>query len=282
MVKSVKGAALLLGLSAFGCGPAQGEVTVTLWGEDYIADHIPPAMGTEAGFENGWTVRFQKFLVSVGNVTVGVSDGTAPHMLAGLRVFDLVPAAQPVAIGTLSMLEARRMDRVSYEIAPAADGSIAGNVSDADLQWMQSQGYAVYLEGEATQATQGRYTFRWGFRTATRYAGCHDASNMPGIVVPTQGTGRAQLTVHGDHLFYDDLQSPEAKLRFDAIAQADTDGDREVTLEELAAVDLTRLPANQYGAGSARDVVTLRDFVTRLVATLGHFDGEGHCDEHAL
>ena len=70
-----------------------------------------------------------------------------------------------------------------------------------------------------------------------------------------------------------------ARLRFDAIAGADANGDREVTLDELGAVQLTTLPMTQYSTGPLPNVRTLRDFVTYLVSTVGHFNGEGHCQE---
>ena len=67
----------------------------------------------------------------------------------------------------------------------------------------------------------------------------------------------------------------------DAIAAADKAGilgaDGQVTLEELALVDLTELPPEQYGTGGASNVRTLRDFVTALVRTVGHYRGEGEC-----
>ena len=104
------------------------------------------------------------------------------------------------------------------------------------------------------------------------------------MVVPSGGTATMELTVHGDHLFYDDLQSDEAVLRFTAFAEADGrgDGDRIVTLEELAAVDLTTLPAEQYGTGGAASIVTLRDFVAALTRALIHFQGEGDCRQTPL
>ena len=74
-------------------------------------------------------------------------------------------------------------------------------------------------------------------------------------------------------------RDPDARLRFDAIAAADANGDREVTLDELGAVQLTTLPMTQYSTGPLPNVRTLRDFVTHLVSTVGHFNGEGHCQE---
>jgi hypothetical protein len=112
------------------------------------------------------------------------------------------------------------------------------------------------------------------------YNNCHSSETEVGVAVPSGGSVRAQITVHGDHLFYDDLQSPKAKLRFDLVAGADMDRNNEVTLDELARVDLTTAPMGQYGTGPFGNTVRdLRQFITTLVATVGHFNGEGHCDE---
>ena len=121
--------------------------------------------------------------------------------------------------------------------------------------------------------------YAWGFTGRTDFSGCHDATNLAVVAVPTSGTASLQVTIHGDHLYYDDLENPEARTRFDAIAAADADGDHNVTLDELGAVQLTSLPMTQYNAGPVPNVRTLRDFVTYLVSTVGHFNGEGHCQE---
>jgi hypothetical protein len=86
------------------------------------------------------------------------------------------------------------------------------------------------------------------------------------------------VTVHGDHLFYDDLASPDALLRFEAMAAADADADGEVTLEELHQVRLASLSSDQgtYGVGSF-DIDDLGAFVRAATQTVGHYDGEGHC-----
>ncbi len=93
------------------------------------------------------------------------------------------------------------------------------------------------------------------------------------------GTDEVQLTIHGDHLFYDDLQASNAKVRFTALSKADANGDSKLTLDELAAVRLTMIAAEDgtFGTGAAANVNTLRDFVTDLTRTVGHFRGEGEC-----
>lgn len=261
-------------------GPAgTGSIAVSIWGEDYIPQGIPAQNGSSAGFENGWTLRYTKFLVNIGDVRVARSAGAPETRDEAMRVFDLVNAREPLAIRTLTGVEATRLGLASYRLAPATMQSIAGNASATDLQRMQSQGLSVYFEATATHPTRGMFTFAWGFTNHTQFTSCRSPDDLPGLVVPTNGTADFQITVHADHPWYDDLQSPDASMRFDAYADADRNSDRVITLDELAAVDLTSLPTGQYGTGSARGVNTLRDFITHLIDTVGHFNGEGHCEE---
>src|SRR5689334_20836813 len=82
--------------------------------------------------------------------------------------------------------------------------------------------------------------YAWGFAIGTRYRECHseqDGRDEAGLVVKDNSTLEVQLTIHGDHLYYDRLQaSPDpaikTSLRFDTLAAADRDEDGEVTLAE--------------------------------------------------
>jgi len=272
-----------LAFAAVGCGAdsagtSPGTVSVTIWGEEYIADSIPPLMGSEAGVENGWTVRYTRFLLNVGDFTVAAADGTTGGSLPAMRVYDLKTTTTPFAVGRITGVPSRRMDRVSYRVAPATAASTAGNATAADVTLMQTNGYSLYVEGEGTRMG-ATVRFRWGFTHAIGYDTCTNADDLVGLAVPSGGNVDAQMTIHGDHFLYDDLQSSDARLRFDAIAGADRDADGMVTLEELAMVDLTTLPSTQYGGGDMARVRNLRDFVTAVSATVGHFNGEGHCQE---
>jgi hypothetical protein len=273
----------LVALGAAGCGGgasgATGVVEVTLGG-DGIAEMIPPHTGSTEGFEGGWTLRYTKFLINIGAVTVGASNGAPGGMLSGYRVYDLHAAAMPVSLGMMPGLAAQRYDNVSYRIAPANAASTAGNVSDDDLSAMEVHGYSVYVEAEAMNPARGTYHLHWGFTNDTRLDTCHDPMDQAGVLVTAGSTASAELTIHGDVPFYDNLDAGLALTRFDAIADADGNSDGEVTLEELAAVDLSHLPMGQYGAGGTPNLHTLRDFVTALVPELGHFDGEGRCSQH--
>ena len=144
-------------------------------------------------------------------------------------------------------------------------------------------GYSLYVEATATKGAVSK-SYKWGFQTATLFDRCKAANvdgkdGVDGVVVKNGITDTVELTIHGDHLYYDDLQSIDAKVRFDNIAAADVNMDGDITLEELATVKLAAIPkgSGPYGTGSAAGINDLRQFVEALSRTVGHFRGEGEC-----
>ena len=198
------------------------------------------------------------------------------------KLFDMhAPGPKPVI--AFSDLPGKAYTHVSYGIAPASGSTELGaGANDADKQLMTQNGYSIYVEGTLTKDATTK-SFAWGFKTNTLYDRCEgevSGKKTEGVVVTNGGNDTVELTIHGDHFFYDDLQSPDAKVRVDAIANADADGDGKVTLEELGVVQLAdpqKIPAGLYGTGSASNVNDLRAFVEALSRTLGHFRGEGEC-----
>ena len=91
-----------------------GSVSFTSWGEEYIEVGIPAA-----DFADGWSARYTRFLVLVGNVRVADADGEVGGERPGFVLVDHVaPGVKPIA--TLDGLEARAWTHVSYEISPAS------------------------------------------------------------------------------------------------------------------------------------------------------------------
>lgn len=252
-----------------GCG-GDGALALTTWGEAFIEEGLPVAE-----FQDGWGVSFSKFLVVVKEARIADADGAIALELGGAVVNDLVQPG-PFTLATAAV-PARRYNDVSVVVAPADDAS-AGSATDADVALMVENGLSVHVEGSARRDDETA-TFSWSFTTATRFSGCETVGDGEGQVVRAGEDNEAQLTVHGDHFFYDDLAADDAVLRFDALfaadANGDGDGDGDITRAELDAVDLTTLPSDQYGnAGSAE---TLDDFLEALSRTIIHFNGEGEC-----
>jgi hypothetical protein len=242
----------------------EGTLALEIWGEEYIETGIPAAE-----FADGWAVTFDRFLVNVGQIGVA-EEGAAPALEEpGYRVFDLVAAEGPVSISSVTA-PAGTYGHTAYTVAPAGADSAAGNATEADLQLLVDGGWSVFVEGSATDGTD-TVTFAWGFGNQTVYDPCHSVGALA-----DGGAVAVQLTIHGDHLFYDSAASETPELRFADIALADADGDGEVTPAELAAYDITALP--DYGVGSL-DIDNLWDYIEHMTSTLGHIDGEGHCGQ---
>jgi hypothetical protein len=283
---------LLLGALSAGCSDGdptgsggEGSLSFTTWGEEYVEDEIPEDPGDGSGFIDGWTVVYSKFLVNFGNLVVSNQAGETAATLAGSKLFDnKVPGVKTVI--EFQAIPAKAWDLVSYEIAPVTDTTeLDASATEDDKALMLDGGYSLFVSGTATKGDVEKQ-FSWGFRTATLYDDCESEQggrNEAGVVVTNNSTTVAELTTHGDHLFYDRLQaSPDpavrTSLRFDALADADEDEDDEVTLEELDAtlLDVRRYDSSGFGASN------FGEFVTSLARTVGHFRGEGECHVSAL
>lgn len=244
------------------CAPDEGEVEVRIYGEEFIEEGIPASV-----FADGWALQFDSFLISVGSVNVAPAGEAAGLDELGFQVYDL---SQP-SMGLGQLVTGGQVPGgpqfAAYMVAPDAK-AVASGVSEADLARMQDGGLALYVAGSATKAGVTK-TFAWGFATKTSYSDCESVAKVDADTPAT-----VELTIHGDHLFYDDLFSETPDVRFDLVAQADVDGDGEVTQAELLAVDLR--PLTNYQVGST-GIVDLWHFIEHQTGTLGHIDGEGHC-----
>ena len=281
----------LAGLGALGCSDngdptgsgGVGAVSFTTWGEEYIEDEVPADPEGQSGFVDGWTVKYDHFLVNFSNILVQDGARVTAASMPGGKLFDNhVPDVKSIV--DFDDLPAQAYTEVSYQISPPTeDGEVGPDVDDDLRQLMIDEGYSVYVEATAMRDDE-KLHYTWGFPITTRYANCHSEQggrDEKGFVVRNNASIDIELTTHGDHLYYDRLQSsPDpsipTSLRFDAIAAADADDDGEITLDELDAVSMAKLVGTYDRSGFDAD--TLKEFVTDLARTVGHFRGEGECD----
>lgn len=263
MLKST--ALILASLSLLACGSKPGPLQVTIYGEEFIEEGIPADE-----FSDGWKLTFTKFLVSLGDVSAA-NQHDAPAILdSTYRIFDLTRPSSGNGHNVLSAeVPGGTYNHVGYRIAPPPAGAILGNAVAADLDRLRQGGFGLYVEGTAMKGTTTK-TIRWGFTGKTRYGECHSTAVIDG------GSAKSQITIHADHLLYDDLFSSEPNVSFELVASADRNGDGEVTQAELAAVDISTQARYQVGSTGIRD---LWSFISYQTATVGHIDGEGHCEQ---
>ncbi len=275
-----------LALMAAGCGDAvaRGDVRVTLSGGDGTqrgyADHL---------FQDGWSVQFTKYLVSLGDFTLTSASGdvraTTEHLLVDVQKGD-------VPLTDLTGLEAGRYG-VAFRVSPPEARTVAGaSVSADDLAMMRERGFSYFVEGRAQNRdpTLGLYTFRMGFPVNARMVDCiNGVDGTQGIVVPESSVAEAEVTIHAEHMFYDRLGTHRGvQLRFEAIA-ATADPDHAITPEGLATQDL--LDLRGLDGGELRDAQgnpvvyqpgayalrTLQEFVTQSIVDQAHLNGGGVC-----
>lgn len=221
------------------CG--SGEWTSQIWGEDYIESGIPAAE-----FSDGCEATFSTFDVSVTEASLLDGDN------------EVVAEAAP---GVWSLTDPGPQEMGGGPVQSGQYTTARFVIGPADTE-------AVHTVGTLS-CPSGTITFDWTFSAATTYT-----CALPDLTVSSKGVAETELTVHGDHLFYDDLEDPDAVLIGEVIVAADSDGDGAVTRAELAAVDIASLG---LGVGSQSQVTDLAAFIDHLVRTLGHVDGEGHC-----
>lgn len=233
-------------LALLGCGGGMdaGTLEVAIYGEEFIEDGIPAD-----AFVDDWAVDFTVFEVSVGEVTAAVGHDAPALSRTDYQTLDLTQAS-----------------------AGAGQLVVAGEVAGGAYDHLAYRIASVHAEGSATKGAVTK-TFAWDLTTPTRYSECE------GTAVVDGDTARTQLTIHADHLFYDDLVSSEPNVAFDLIASADDTGDADgiVTRAELESIDITG--ETRYQVGNATDVTNLWAFIDRQTSTLGHIDGESHCGE---
>ena len=240
-----------------------------------------PAVERELVTADGWTLKYDRFLVHVSAVNVSGDDRVLAAS-AGPQIVDQVaPAPKSLLIGTVRT--ARAWEDVNLQIGPAlpdTEIALAPTVTETDRAMMQNGGLALHVEGKVSRAGVVK-TFKWGFTTDTIYGECDESQSgkvVRGLVVPPDGKDTADVVIGGEVLFADDLAA--GVPRVDAIARADADADGTITLDELPAtsLDAARAAGGGYGTAGRDDVTDLGAFVESLTQRLVvRFRATGAC-----
>jgi len=269
-MKKFTGLAMFALVTSFFCvacdSDKEGTLAITIWGESYIENEIPPATDAEDGFEDGYKLAYSKFLVVIRDISVEGALNVSESKVWNVHL------AAPSDRGTqiLSVTApANDYDHTAYTIAPANSATVAGNASTDDTAFMLDNGYSVYVEGTATAPGKDKKTFAWGFKNSTRFDPCESKGTLK-----DGGEEFIQITIHGDHLFYDSAISQDAALRFAEVASADKDDDGKITVDELKDLTLDTLAHHDVGSFPIKN---MWEYISLMVTTIGHIDGEEEC-----
>jgi hypothetical protein len=244
-----------------------------------------PAVLSGVTTEDGWQISFEKLLVGIGWVTLNGAACNSYADAAYLRLLDLgVPGQQKVVqvfgLGTcnlmlnLSLWDAQRGAGVSEGDADfvvmfpndagtvLCNGQPGGEREDSSLQ-----GASVYVRGQAARGDVVK-RFEWAFPLQYVLGLCDPSGDSGGDHTLTLRRGEERhlaLVVRAEELL---RASPEdgAPLRFDALADADADGDQAISLQELSRV-VVSLPGADAGVPPPCDLSqpTLRYLLEQLL-----------------
>ena len=309
-------ACLPLALGASACGSDEtGTLSVVVEAEDVIQEGLSPD-GDEP-IEDGWSVTFDKYIVTIGDIDLERStDHAVTAEAAEAYAVDLVsiPAAGE-ALWELADLEAGRWE-FHYSILGAGDGATRhASVNQADFDEMEANDWTYLVDATQTKSdgascppmslatppssatstgmnaggdacyenTTLHFTF--GVQAETSFGPC-EVDEVPGVSIPEGGTQTAALTIHGDHIYFNGFPTGDEGgiMRLAQwLADCDLDLDGEVTQAELEQIQPSDLPEidtrYQLGGSPIEDLESqsMWVYLTAQLKTQGHLQGEGEC-----
>lgn len=283
----------VVGACGDSAGP-KGRVQVFVTAEDTIPDGLTPGTGDE-NIQDGWTVTYQKYLITIGNFRASRSTQPADS-LSEPKIYVLDMKNLPAGGFLLAQFDgaaAQRWDKVGYDMPNAsAATACATGVTAFDCNLMKTSRYSLYIEGTMTKpdgrscrpdapadcVNRTSLTFKWGFNAGTAFDDCAPPSGDAGFAVPTGGVASVKPTIHGDHWFFTSFVHEEAKRRAQWIADADLDRDGATSLDEIRRVQASNVfPAGVYNLSGGGIIATAYDYVVAQVRSLGDFQGDGEC-----
>lgn len=258
-------AALLAACSEVG----EGQVTFQAWGEE-----APVEGFSSSDLADGWAVTFDRWLTAFGEPTlVSADDGSDIARDDRVWVADWTRTVSPVDLTELTA-PARRHDVAFSVMVPPADAVALEGVSEDDVALLRDNGWTHWIEGSATDGTD-TYTFGWELQRQVRLVRCESGRDgNPGVAVPAEGNLNAVLTLHADHLLWDQLGTEEADMRFGPLTQADANGDQHLSMDELAALNVSDIGYETAGIDIEDSI---QAFIEFSVAIGMHLDGDGLC-----
>jgi hypothetical protein len=300
------------------CSPSSatsgsGSLAVLLEPEPTILEGLKPGTRVDQ-ISDGWTVTFDKYILGVGQVHVGLSSDPGVEAEADEAFFiDLtrVPA-NGETLWELDDLAPGRWTFGYHFVSGTRAAKRHDSVSKADFKRIEDQDLTYLITGtlskpEGTSCppknqlvapetepsgengagdtcypnTNIRFEFAVSAQTAID--NCQQ-DGLPGFAVADTRRTTVAITIHGDHLFFNGFpESSEGGIVRLAQLWADTDlnVDGEISSAEHQHVLLADMgewnDTYQKGGAPLARLETVGDLTLGQLKTQGHMDGEGEC-----
>lgn len=279
-------------LGCGGAGGGNGNLQILLGAEETIREGLQSGDGDEHLLD-GFNVEFDNYIVSVGNVEMSMG-GARTQADDTVIVVDLtnLPTAGLTLID-FTGIPTGQYDEFGYETpAPTLDALDQG-VGAVDFQAMVDNGWSYLIRGvlrddggtpgdesDDGQLVEQRFEIGADVPGVYTFCGAEEAQVL-GVSVSTNSS--AELTIHGDHIFFNGFPEEEGTTRRLGQWMADVDDTNDdgvlTRVDFEAATDLGSLfPSSQYElTGGPLLITSAWDFVRAQLGTQGHIQGEGEC-----
>lgn len=310
MIRYAKVSLFGLVLWSAGCTQDTAALSVLLEAEDTITGGINAGTSVEE-IKDGWQARYQKFIVSIGDIEIDLTGGGHAHA-EKIYAVDLtkVPTSG-LPLWSYSNLQAGRWD-FSYLTTSTKQAERHTSVAPPDYDQMRSADATYLIAGTLTKAdgrscppaalavpggkpqvgtspagqpcyANPKIGFSLLVPDETKYGPC-EIDGIAGIAVTGGSSQTVTATLHGDHLFFNGFpEGSEGGVTRLAqwLADSDLNLDGTVTKEELSTIapsQLAELDARyQLGGSPITPLTTMWDYVRAQLKTQGHMNGEGEC-----
>jgi hypothetical protein len=219
-----------------------GTLTLIASGGEGVREGFPHVEGTFTWrFLDEWTVTFDRFIVTLGEVEVrDPLDDRLMAQAAGPFTVDLAaaPDAQ-VELVRLAGVPAVRGD-FGISLLRADPSAGTGNVRPEDLARLGAERPTMWISGSAVRGSEV-VPFDLVFDRPAAFTRCANGlDNTRGVAVPRESEQTTLISFHVLHLFQDSLTiAEEGGLFFDALAAVAGD-DGVVTRAGLQGQSITR------------------------------------------
>lgn len=290
-----------------------GSLEVRIAAEDVITEGLQPGDGASE-IQDGWSVRFNRYLVTIGEIDLHASNGAKPSVQnRDVYVVDLtkIPSSG-LALWSFEELAQGRWE-FSYQTA-SHDKTLQRHesVTQEDYDQVKAEEWTYYIDGVIEQedgqscpplalVDPGDRTpngsksgendcydvseirFSFGADADTLFGPC-EIDGVTGVAITANVKQTASITIHGDHLFFNGF--PEGaeggvKRLVQWLADCDLNLDGLVTQAELEAITPAQLPELddrfQLGGSPITPLQNMYTYVQAQLKTQGHFQGEGEC-----
>lgn len=283
------------GLAACDASAATGSLQVVLEAEDTITMGLSPGAGDE-DVVDGWSVRFDRYIVVVGGIEIA-GGGPMPFRGDATIAVDLTALdVGGLALARFDGMAAGLWPEVRFTTPTPSAATMRGpGVLQGDLDRMIAEGCTYLVLGEIARESR-RVRFEFCVPAPTAYGPCESDTGIEGVTVTAGTTSTVNLTIHGDHLFFNGFPAGAegtVARRAQWLADADRDGDGMVTRAELEAIGASELgtlfpsdPGDGFPGyvlgGAPIPIDDAFDYVIAQFMTQGHFQGEGECPSTVL